>query len=259
MGVVHAVLQRLCPAARVIDLTHHVPRQQVRWGALCLARAMDYLGPGLVLAVVDPGVGTKRRPIAARAGNFFFVAPDNGLIIPAARSAGGVKRAVVLDRSKLEPARAPWSGPERARGATFDGRDVFAPAIAALAAGADLYDLGDPLDPEALEGLEPPRYNWVGECLETEVSWVDIYGNVQVWGTREDLERLGGLIRLSKDGQETWARVVSSFADLDTGEIGLLMDSDGRLAIVANGASAASALELAPGDLVWLCRSPQPS
>ncbi|HEX3462068.1 MAG TPA: SAM-dependent chlorinase/fluorinase, partial [Acidimicrobiales bacterium] len=143
-GVVRAVLHRQAPGTPIIDLTHHVPHFDVAAGAAALVRAAPYLGPGAVLAVVDPGVGTSRRGVAIRVGApsgdpgggkdtssgrpEWWVGPDNGLLVPAVESVGGAVAVHVL-------ASKP--------GSTFDGRDVFAPASAHLVGGGDPALLGE--------------------------------------------------------------------------------------------------------------------
>jgi S-adenosylmethionine hydrolase len=143
VGVVKSVIRELAPHAAVIDLTHGIAPYDVRAGSLALARAISYVASGVVMAVVDPGVGTSRRAIAVEvaAGEGVLIGPDNGLLAPAVAMAGGAGRAVELNRleHRLE-----------APGATFDGRDVFAPAAAALCNGVDLLDLGDDVDADLL-------------------------------------------------------------------------------------------------------------
>src|ERR671915_1654673 len=139
VGVVHGVIARLCPEARVIDIVHGIPRQDVRAGSAVLARALPYLPAGVHLAVVDPEVGARRRAVALRTveEDRLLVGPDNGLLIPAAERFGGVAEAVEISSSpwRLEPVSA-----------TFHGRDVFAPVAARLACGAPLAEAGTPLE-----------------------------------------------------------------------------------------------------------------
>ena len=146
VGVCHGVIARVCPQARVIDLTHGVPRGDVRAGGLILQGALPYLPVGVHLAVVDPGVGSDRRAVAlGTADGRALVGPDNGLLWLAAERAGGVIEAVDIGRSPfaLEPVSA-----------TFHGRDIFAPVAARLAAGVALAEVGEACDPEALMRLE---------------------------------------------------------------------------------------------------------
>ncbi|HXN60167.1 MAG TPA: SAM-dependent chlorinase/fluorinase, partial [Acidimicrobiales bacterium] len=127
-GVVHAVIAARAPGTTVIDLTHHTPPFDVRAGSHTLVRAVPHLGPGVVLGVVDPGVGTDRRGVAIEIAlpsgrTMYFVGPDNGLLVAAAESVAEAPIARVVELERHAPS------PER--GATFDGRDLFAPAAAA--------------------------------------------------------------------------------------------------------------------------------
>ena len=128
VGICHGVIASICPAARVIDVTHGIPRHDTRAGAIVLGEALAYLPVGVHLAVVDPDVGAQRRAIALRlADGRLLVGPDNGLLSLAARAGGGIAEAADVARSpyRLQPVSA-----------TFHGRDIFAPVAAALAAGA---------------------------------------------------------------------------------------------------------------------------
>src|ERR1700709_1795181 len=150
VGVCHAVIARIAPDVRVVDLTHGLDRHDIRTAALVLRRALPFCAPGVHLAVVDPGVGATRRAIALRTTDEdrILVGPDNGLLSLAAQRFGGIAEVVDVARSvhRLEPVSA-----------TFHGRDIFAPVAAHLAAGAELADAGDPIDPESLTRLELPQ------------------------------------------------------------------------------------------------------
>ena len=148
VGVVHAVLHRLAPTSTVIDLSHLVAPFDVQAGADLLERSLPHLGPGVVLAVVDPGVGTARRAVAVAVesvdGPQWLVGPDNGILLPAADALGPVTRAVGLEARALAIGRTASPGPA---GATFDGRDLFAPAAAHLAQqGRDQVDQAGALE-----------------------------------------------------------------------------------------------------------------
>src|SRR5919107_1326696 len=149
VGVCHAVIARLAPDARIIDLSHGLPRHQVRPAALALRNALPYTPPGVHLAVVDPEVGAERRAVALRTAedDRLLVGPDNGLLLPAAERFGGVVEAVEISSSpwRLEPVSA-----------TFHGRDLFAPVAARLALGEALADAGTPMSPGELVLLELP-------------------------------------------------------------------------------------------------------
>src|SRR3954454_3176611 len=149
VGICHGVIARVAPEVRVIDVTHGIPRHDVRAGALVLGGALPYTPPGVHLAVVDPDVGGRRRGVALRCAeeDRLLVGPDNGLLTLAAERFGGVVEAVEIGRSphRLEPVSA-----------TFHGRDIFSPVAARLAAGDALAGAGDPMDPDDLQSLELP-------------------------------------------------------------------------------------------------------
>jgi hypothetical protein len=183
VGALHSVLRRRLPDLAIVDLTHGIPSQDVRAGSLALVRSAPYLAPGVVIAVVDPGVGTARRPIAVAAAAVTLVGPDNGLLPPALDVLGGPSAAVVLED------RGYWWPPP---GPTFAGRDIFAPAAGLLAAGHDLAELGSPIDPGSLIRLPPLTCRRRPDgSLELEVTWVDRYGNVQLSARPEDIGALG--------------------------------------------------------------------
>jgi len=273
-GVVHAVIARHAPGTTVIDLTHHVPPFDVRAGSHTLVRAVPHLGPGVVLGVVDPGVGTARRgvcitvPLSA-GGTLHFVGPDNGLLVAAAEAAGEAPIARLVELRRHQP--PPDLGP------TFDGRDLFAPAAAALCAGRTPADLGEAVDPASLVRIvggvvEQGRLHDGRTCLRAEVTWVDHFGNLQLAATVADARIAGmppvGSIELaariesghdSLDGlphslvpDGVTLRCVDAFGDLKQGEFGLLVDANGHLAVVAGEASAASWLNVAAGELLIL-------
>jgi S-adenosyl-L-methionine hydrolase (adenosine-forming) len=149
VGTCHGVMKRIAPDVEIIDITHGIAPQQVLQGALVLAATLDYMPLGVHLAVVDPGVGGARRPLALEDGEGrLYVGPDNGLLVPAAEAGGGIAAAHELanPRYALQPVSR-----------TFHGRDLFAPAAAHLALGVPLAELGPPLDPEVLVRLSIPE------------------------------------------------------------------------------------------------------
>ena len=183
VGVVHGVILRIAPEARIIDVGHQVRRGDVRGGALALVRAVQYLPPGVALAVVDPGVGTARRGVAVETSWGFFVGPDNGLLAPAVAMVGGAGRVVSLEDPRF---RLPCEG------VTFDGRDVFAPAAAVLASGqAGLADLGPEVPPASLVPFLLPLAEVAGRVVRGQVWWVDGFGNAQTNVAPDDLRSIG--------------------------------------------------------------------
>jgi S-adenosylmethionine hydrolase len=302
----------------IVDITHEVRPQDIRAGSLALKRAAPYLAAGVVIAVVDPGVGTGRRAVAVRAAvaDIVFVGPDNGLMVPAVDALGGPAGAVELDNPEYQ---LPSPGP------TFAGRDVFAPAAAYLAAGGDMMKLGPPVDTRTLVRLPLPICREGDGSLEVEVTWVDRYGNVQLAGGPISLSRVAGRrhrltvetagrVREAGSGPEgrplgadqlggpwpggpwlggpwpggpwpggpwpggpwpggpwpggpspggpspggaspdgPWpARIVHTYGDLALGELGVLVDSYGCLALSLYGASAADRLGTREQDVILL-------
>jgi S-adenosylmethionine hydrolase len=252
VGVVKAVIRDIAPQVGVIDLTHAITPFDVRAGALALARCIGYVPRGVVLAVVDPGVATDRRAVAIQVagGEGFLVGPDNGLLAPAAAMAGGAERAVELTNPEYQLAAA---------GATFAGRDVFAPAAAHLCNGVDLLELGDEVDPVLLLPGTVPLPREDGDDLVAEVLWVDHFGNCQLNVGPDDLPAgwdadVQLRLRATDPHAASVRRAVrvTSFAALGPGQPGLVLDSYGMLAICLDQRSAAEELGLAAGDQVVL-------
>jgi S-adenosylmethionine hydrolase len=247
VGVVHSVIRSIAPHAAVIDITHEVPSYDVRAGGLTLARSAQYLSPGVVVAVVDPGVGTERRAVAVEVGGgaSVLVGPDNGLLAPAVALCGGATRAVELTNEELQ---LPSPGP------TFAGRDVFAPAAAHLCNGVELDELGAPVNVASLlPGILPVTYE-EDDALVAEVLWVDKYGNAQLNVDPHEIDGFGERLRLRFGDGGRVARRVTSFSEIGPGEIGLVVDSYGLLAVVVDRHSAAGELGLHPSTEVRLSR-----
>lgn len=250
-GVVRAVIRDLAPHATVIDLTHDVPPFDVRAGSLALARCIGYVPSGVVLAVVDPGVATDRKAVAIEVagGAGVLIGPDNGLLAPAVAMAGGAERAVELTNPEYQL---------EAAGATFAGRDVFAPAAAHICNGVDLAELGPEIDPGLLLPATVPLPREEGDSLVGEVLWVDRYGNCQLNVGPDDLPPHWAddlLVRFGSPAGEPstrHARRATSFAELGAGAVGLVLDSYGMLALSLDRRSAADELGLGAGDSVTL-------
>ena len=243
VGVCHAVIARRCPAARVIDLTHAIPRHDVHTGAIILRATLPYLPEAIILAVVDPGVGTTgargRRAIAVRTveQDRLLVGPDNGILMPVCERLGGVAQAIDVGRSeeRLQPVSH-----------TFHGRDIFAPVAAALADGVPLASLGTELAVEGLRRLNIPEAVMTDGGLELHVLHADTFGNLILDGECGQLAELG--IEL---GDEIWVRhagstysvtFASTFADVPPGGLLLYQDGLGMLAMAVNRGSAAELL-----------------
>jgi S-adenosyl-L-methionine hydrolase (adenosine-forming) len=248
-GVCRAVVRQIAPDAPLIDLTHGIGRQGVRRGALALANALPFCPPGVHLAVVDPGVGTARRPVAVTTieEGRFLVGPDNGLLAPAIERFGGAARAIDLSRSpfRLEPVSA-----------TFHGRDLFAPVAAHLAIGARLDEAGEKFDPAELEPLTLPRPLVESDRVLAHALFADRFGNVSLDLRAGDLAdgpfASGAELRVRAPDGEFEARWGRTFADVPRGELLLHESSSGALALAVNGGSAEGLLDLEPDSEVEL-------
>ena len=236
-GVLSGVVLAMTPDARTLDLTHAIPPYDVEAGAEALVESLVHLPVGAHVAVVDPGVGTQRRPIAIRClRGDVLIGPDNGLLLPAAHALGGVTAVVVLDDER-------WWGPSRSH--TFHGRDLFAPVAAHVAAGVPFGDLGSPLDASLLvPAAALPLEAKAGE-LHTVVRIVDGFGTLVLAGDRSDIttslgalepgQPLGITVGTTKI-QTVWA---NRFGDVPEQAPLCYIDSAGRLALAVNRGSAA--------------------
>ncbi len=248
VGICHAVIARRCPAARVIDITHGIPRHDVLAGAVTLRGAVDHLPEGVHLAVVDPGVGARgmdaRRAVALSTehGGRLLVGPDNGLLMLAADRLGGAAEVVDIGGSaeRLEPVSR-----------TFHGRDIFAPVAAALADGASLRDVGEPVPASGLVRLAEPAALPQPDGLLAHALLADGFGNISSDASLEQIQALagadGGLRIIGPTGSAT-ARLAGTFSDLAPGELVIYEDSNRMMALAVNQGSAAALLGAAPGD-----------
>ena len=235
VGTCHGVMKRIALEVEVIDITHGIPPQQVLQGALVLRNTLPYMPTGVHLAVVDPGVGSHRRPLALRTGDGrFLVGPDNGLLLPAADTLGAVAEAHEL------------ANPEYALDSvsrTFHGRDLFSPAAAHLSLGIPLTELGPPIDPDALVRLDVPVPDVGQNRIRASVLYVDHFGNIQLNLKRHHLEEAGVLpgvtVELELSLDRYYATAARTFADARPGDIILYEDSYGNIAIAISGGSAA--------------------
>jgi S-adenosylmethionine hydrolase len=228
------VMWGIAQDARILDLTHNVRKYEVRDGAFLLSRTVGYLPVGVHLAVVDPGVGTERRPIALRAGRGdLLVGPDNGLLLPAARVLGGVTAAHLITATDLFLPHV---------SSTFHGRDIFAPVAAHLANGVPLEQVGPAIEPAELVDLRLPEPVVADGALDTSVLFIDSFGNARLAGQPEDLAQAAGgeLVTGGSIGAEgvavPWH---ATFGDVAPGDPLLYEDADyGGLGISVNQASA---------------------
>jgi S-adenosylmethionine hydrolase len=253
VGVCHGVIARRCPDARVIDITHGIPRHDVRTGAGVLRAALPYMPAGVHLAVVDPDVGAAgahaRRAVALRTAqqDRLLVGPDNGLLTPAAELLGGVAEAVDIgaSRERLEPVSH-----------TFHGRDIFAPVAAALAAGEPLAAVGEPIPAVELRGAQTPSPDLRDGVLAVHVLRCDGYGNLILDAGPAELASLGARpgesVTVRHAGLALAARYGSTFADVPVGELLIYEDSAQALALAVNRGSAAELLRAGRDDELLL-------
>lgn len=246
VGVVHAVFVRIAPESPIIDITHQVPRGDIQAGALALVRAVQYLPEGVAMAVVDPGVGTTRRAIAVATAWGEFVGPDNGVLAPAVAMMGGAQRIVAIEDPQYQLPRD---------GVTFDGRDVFAPAAALLAAAeVEIGDLGPDIDTSGATPLLLPLVEAADGRLAGQVLWIDVYGNCQTNITPDDMAELG--LATGKAAEVVVGATaynldwVASYGDVEPGEALIHVDSYGQIALAVREGRADDSLALGVGTSV---------
>lgn len=245
VGVVKGVILSHCPHAKIVDLTHEVEPQNVLQGALFLQASLRYFPVGTVfLAVVDPGVGGRRFPIAVETENFFFVGPDNGLLYPAAYR-DGIRRVVRLSNEALflKPVSR-----------TFHGRDIFGPAAAAIASGMTIGSLGE--EKEGMETLEIPGPKVEADRIIGVALFSDRFGNVITNLPEEVLRNFSPTGE--PEGLEVKARgrrmvVVSAYSEVEEGEPLAIVGSMGLLEVAVRNGSAREEIGLGPGDEVVVC------
>jgi S-adenosyl-L-methionine hydrolase (adenosine-forming) len=235
------VILGICPDVTLVDISHDVPPHDVLAGALELAASYQYFPPGTIfLVVVDPGVGSARRGIAADAGDYKFVAPDNGVLSLVVE--GHPPRRVV------ELSERRYARPTVSR--TFEGRDRFAPAAAWLAKGVDLGALGRNAGALYHLNVPTPTVETGSGTVLGEVLRVDRFGNLITNIDRRIFDAIvipGGRALEVHVGGHQVQKVVSTYADAGPGEICALFGSTDQLEIAANGASAAASLNLGRG------------
>jgi S-adenosylmethionine hydrolase len=248
VGTCHGVMKRIAPDAEIIDITHGIPPQQVLQGALVLRNTLPYMPTGVHVAIVDPGVGSARRAVALRSGDGrLYVGPDNGLLVPAADTLGGLEAAWELRESRywLEPVSR-----------TFHGRDIFSPVAARLATGLAPDELGPRLDTDALVRLDMPAPEISADAIVAHVLAVNRFGNVQLNLATADVEQAGIVpgtpIELEIGLERYYAIAARTFADVTRGDLVLYEDSYWNVALAINEGSAAAVVGAQPGDAVTI-------
>lgn len=251
MGALHAVVAGIAPGAPRIDLAHDIPPGDIRWGAILLERLVRLMPrDSVTVTVVDPGVGTDRRAVAVELEwGRVVVGPDNGLLGLAADRLGAVRAVEVTSTDHM---RGPVS-------ATFHGRDVFAPAAAHIACGADLADLGPAVDVASIVRPHLPEPSTLPGTLEALIVGVDSFGNLALWAAPEHL-MAAGLVHgdrvwvASAEGGRAQATVGRTFADVPRGALLAYVDSHGLVSVALNGGDARERVRATAGEVVALMR-----
>ena len=243
-GVMKGVILYIAPQAQIVDISHHIDPQNVRQGALMLSEAVPYFAPGTVhVAIVDPGVGTKRRALAARIGQQYYVAPDNGLLSFVLQQAQEQQEQIqlfALDQPQY------WL-PQISQ--SFHGRDIFSPIGAHLVNGISLETLGSPInDPMIIETQLPIRTEtgWIGEVIS-----IDTFGNLSSNVTAQDLLQEDTSLEFFIQG-ETIHGITHAFADAQPGTLIATIDSSGALAISVVNGSAKEQLQAKVGTQIQI-------
>ncbi len=245
-GIMKGVIWQIAPGCQVADLTHEITPQNILEGALAIGRACSYFPAGTIhVGVVDPGVGTERRPIAARLGQHYFVGPDNGLFtlpLQAAEAAGQTVAAVHLDQAQY------WL-PQVS--ASFHGRDIFAPVAAHLANGTLLDELGtriDNLQRIHIPHPQPTEYGW-----QANINHIDHFGNLSTNLNINDLA--GRQVKEIRCAGISISELSRAYGDHPDGELVALIDSSGALSIAIVNGNAAARLNAQIGQAIQVILS----
>jgi S-adenosylmethionine hydrolase len=244
VGAMKGAALTICPDATLVDITHDIAPQDILGGALALGAAFKYFPPFTIfVVVVDPGVGSRRRALAAAAGDYVFVAPDNGLLTLVFRE---TEPSVLVELTNPEYA-------SRQVSRTFEGRDRFAPAAAWLACGTALEALGPRVDD--WQTLSIPTPEIASGTLRGTVLLVDRFGNLITNIDRRTFAAFSGLRQASVTVGAQSARVVDTYAEAAPGDVCALFGSSDRLEVAVNGGSAAGRLGAVRGTSVVVTRA----
>ena len=246
VGIVRGVINRIDSELKINDISHDIPPQNIKYGSLLLMRAIQYIPPGVLLAVVDPGVGTERKPVAIETDWGVMVGPDNGLLNLACATVGGAKRAYLLENEN-------WIIPSD--GNTFHARDLFSPFAAGIASGQlDIKDCGEEVDLMNLQQYLIPLTEKKDDEVKGEVLWVDHYGNCQTNISPDELtdlgKSIGDVLSIKVQNQEikmTWSETYQSDG---VNQVGLITDSWGMISIFAKNNNASEIIGIVDGEKI---------
>jgi S-adenosylmethionine hydrolase len=232
VGVMKGVIAQINPQIQVVDLTHQIPPQNIAAARFCLMNAYPYFPVGTVyVAVVDPGVGSRRRAIAVEFSQGFLVGPDNGIF------SGVLSQSPAIAAVELTNLQY-WCTPEPSK--TFHGRDIFAPVGAHLASGVSLQQLGQKIDPDTLVNLDQSQYQRTITGITGCIQYIDHFGNL--------VTSIPGSYVQGKTWYVLAAGLkipgVETYSDIQVGEVLALVGSHGWVEVAVNSGSAHSQLQL---------------
>jgi len=240
-----AVILSVCPRAVIVDISHDVEKFNVRMGAFILASAAPYFPSGSIhVAVVDPGVGTKRLPIVVETKNFFFVGPDNGLLVLAAQS-NGIKHVYQITNQHYMRSTISY---------TFHGRDIFAPVAGHLANGVSLKKMGSKFLDYVIPAFSKPLIK--NGKIVGEITYIDCFGNIVTNIPVSLLEQLhispGMLLQLSIQRKKFVIRLCRAYGEVQVGEPLGIIGSHNFLELSMNQGNAAKVFRVLPSDSIGL-------
>ncbi len=257
-GIVRSVIKSIAGDVEVVDVDHSVPSFKVMAGAYVLLHSYHWAPRGsVILAVVDPGVGTAREALAVEAGDYVFVAPNNGLIYPAVAREGFTRGVSLIPERVVEAAQARFRG-KLPQGkwivsSTFHARDVFAPAAALIASGVDMEHLGTPIEAQALRKLSVEYVERIEEGYRARIVYVDKFGNVALSAKPGLLPIMSWRSVMIQTEKESFpAKVGRKFGDVSPGELVVYVNSFGHVEIAVNQGSAAKRLKVDIGDTLTI-------
>ncbi len=235
VGAMKGVISSLCPQASIVDLSHSITRHSIKEASLFLLASVPYFPPGSIhVVVIDPGVGTERKPIAVSSARQIFVCPDNGLLTYFIQRHGLGEMRIISHPDCMLPERSP----------TFDGRDLFAPSAARLACGFPFANVGPRL--KKIQTLRTPPIERKGRVIRGRIIHVDVFGNLI---TNIPRSSVTGRSRVVLGGMEI-PNIEKTYGSVAQGEIVALWGSFGFLEVAVNCGSAADQLECAEGDRI---------
>ena len=246
VGIVKGVINRIDPSIKVNDISHGIPPQNIKYGSLLLMRAIQYIPQGVLLAVVDPGVGTDRKPVAIETDWGVMIGPDNGLLNLACATVGGAKKAYLLENEN-------WIIPSD--GNTFHARDIFSPFAAGIASNQlDIKVCGEEVDLMNLQQYLIPLTEKKEDEVKGEILWIDHYGNCQTNISPDELadlgKNIGDVLSVNIQNQEikmTWSETYQSDG---VNQVGLITDSWGMISIFAKNNNASEIIGIVDGEKI---------